>query len=242
MREIGQGDRWWRWLWITTLLALALLCMPAVIDFYSLRAARKEGDLPKALAAARSLSESFFGPLFSLWLDDVTKQIRREVVETNLLSIKRLVPDSEESAYAEMELGRLALNRGDAPQAAMHFERYLKSGLGRDEARARMDLSEAYKELKKYTESADLLEGILKRIAPPSASRPRGSDEAFSPSGWSLSPGERMEAAFRLGELYQFYLNRPQDAVPIYQRALEDTATPGRWRNDILTNMSLLSE
>ena len=174
------------------------------------------------MSAARSLSESFFGPLFSSWLDGVTKEIQAEVVESNLLSIKRLVPDSEESAYAEMELGRLALGMNNPGQAVMHFERYLKSGLGRDLSRARMDLSEAYRELKRFDDAAKLLQEVL--------SSPETGKEA------------RLEAAFRLGEVYQFYLNRSQDAVRIYSRAIEDTATPGRWRNDILTNLSLLKE
>lgn len=217
-----SADRGWRWLWAgAALLALALL-VPAAWDLYQLRSARKAGDLPKAMIAARALSESFFGPLFSSWLDGVTKEIQAEVVEGNLLSIKRLVPDSEESAYAEMELGRLALGMNNPRQAAMHFERYLKSGLGRDLPRARMDLSEAYRELKQYDESAKLLQQVL--------NSPDAGKEAH------------LEAAYRLGDLYQFYLNRAQDAVKIYQRAIEDTVTPGRWRNDILTNLSLLKE
>ena len=191
------------------------------MDVYRLKSAREEGDLPRALAAARSLSDGFFGPLLSTWLDEVTREIRAEIVEGNLLSIKRLVPDTEESAYAEMELGRLALSQGNAHQAAIHFERYLKSGLGRDVERARMDLGDAYRELKKYDEAAALFQQVR---------------------GGTPSREFRIEAAFRLGELYQFYLNRPKDALEIYRQALADTSAPGRWQNDILTNLSLLKE
>lgn len=222
----GQTDRGWRWLWIGTALAVLALLFPVGLDYYRLSNARKEGDLPRALSAARSLTEGFFGPLLAPWLDEVSKEIQSEVVEDNLMSIKRLVPDSEESAYAELELGRLALGQGDARQAALHFERYLKSGLGRDVPRAKMDLSEAYRELKRYDESAKLLQEVLKALTGPAN---RG-DEA------------RMEASFRLGELYQFYLNRSPEALDIYRRAVEDTAAPGRWRNDILTNLALLKE
>jgi len=215
-----RPDRWWRWLWIGSILALALLCLPSVLDLYRLRSARNDGDLPRALAAAKSLSDGFFGPLFSSWLDRVTREIQAEIVEGNLLSIQRLVPDTEESAFAELELGRLALSQGNAKEAAVHLERYLRSGVGRDANRARMDLSEACREMKKYDDSARLLQEVLNG-APPAE--------------------QRMEAAFRLGELFQFYLSRPADALSLYQRALLDTS-PGRWRNDILTNLSLLKE
>ena len=120
-----------------------------------------------------------------------------------------------------MELGRLALSRGDPAKAVLHLERYLKSGLGRDVARARMDLSDAYRELKNYPKSTEILEEVLKS---------------------NLSREERMEASFRMGELLQFYLNRPSEAVEIYRKALGDTTSAGRWRNDILTNLSLIQE
>lgn len=216
-----RADRWWTWLWVVCVLAVILLCAPSVYHIVRLRSARAEGDLPRALQAAESLSDGFFGPLFSSWLDENVRQMRAEVISENLMSIKRLVPDSEESAYAEMELGRLALTRGDPRQAVVHLERYLKSGLGRDVVRARMDLSDAYRELKKFDPAATLLQAILKG---------------------TMTSEERMEASFRLGELYQFYLNRVPDAVEVYRLALEDTTVQGRWRNDIMTNLSLLRD
>lgn len=220
-----RSDLWWRWLWIGAFMAFVLICAPPAVDFYRMRAARIEGDLPRALSAAQSLSHGFFGPLLSSWLDETTRDIREEIVAGNLMSIKRLVPDSEESAYAELELGRLALGQGAPRTAALHLERYLKSGLGRDVARARMDLSDAYREQKENIRAAELLQEVLKG---------RSSKE------------ERMEASFRLGELYQFYLSRPSDALQVYREALldEDTssAQAARWRNDILTNLSLLQE
>lgn len=215
------SDRWWLWFWILSIAGVSVLISPAVCDFYRLWSARNAGDLPRALAAGNSLAKGFFGPLMSSWLDDVILEIRDEVIQNNLMTIKRLVPDSEESSYAEMELGRLAMEKGDAPQAAVHLERYLKSGLGRDVNRARMLLSDAYRELKKYEEAALLLRVVLRD---------------------ALSPAERIEASFRLGELYQFHLGRAPDALEIYRQALSDTAAPGRWRNDILTNLSLLRE
>lgn len=221
MNSDSSADRWWKWLWIGSGLAVLLLVAPLGMDLYRLQDARKSGDLPRALSAARALSDGFFGPLLAPWLDGVKKEIQAEVIQGNLLSIKRLVPDSEESAYAELELGRLALSGGNASQAVLHLERYLKSGLGRDVNRARLELSDAYRELKRYDDSAKLLQEVL---------------------NGPVSNEIRMEASFRLGELYQFYLNRPQDALQVYQRALEDTVTTGRWRNDILTNLTLLKE
>lgn len=214
-------SRGWLWLWILSALAALALAVPTAMKLVEFHTARKAGDMPKALAAARSVSDGFFGPLLEPWIESEVKEVREEVIEGNLMSIKRLVPDSEESAYAEMELGRLALGQGNYTQAAIHLERYLKSGLGRDVARAKMDLSEAYKELKKFEDSADLLRQVIRNTP---------------------TRDERMEASFRLGELYQFFLNRPANALEIYRSAVEDTIASAKWRNDILTNLSLMKE
>ncbi|MBI4178029.1 tetratricopeptide repeat protein [bacterium] len=216
-----RADRGWRRFWALTLAAFALFLAPTVVDLYRLYSARRASDLPMALAASNDLSKGFFGPLLAPWLDDVSMKIRDEVIEENLLSIRRLVPDSQESAYAEMELGRLAVEKGDYTASVIHLERYLKSGLGRDIQRARMLLSDAYRETKRYDEAALLLRVVLKETP---------------------DPQERMESSFRLGELYQFHLGRVDDAVEIYKNALEDKTAQGRWRNDILTNLSLLKE
>lgn len=219
--DADRSNRRWRWFWIASALAFMAVVTPTFVDLYRLWSARRDADLPKALSAANDLAKGFFGPMMSSWLDDIALEIRDEVVQSNLLSIKRLVPDSQESAYAEMELGRLAIQKGDAAQAALHLERYLKSGLGRDANLARLHLSDAYRDLKKYEESALLLRVVLKQTP---------------------SPEERIEASFKLGELYQFHLDRTADAVKIYKEAMEDTAVPSRWRNDILTNLALLKE
>jgi len=116
-----NSDRVWRWIWIGSILAVFGLSAPLAVDLYSLREARRDGDLPKSMRLVQSLSEGFFGPILSPWLDSVSQEIRSEVVESNLLSIQRLVPDSEESAYAELELGRLALDQGNATEAAVHL-------------------------------------------------------------------------------------------------------------------------
>lgn len=219
--EAASADRRWRRLWLGAVLAVAVILAPTLVNLYALRSAREAGDLPRALRAARDLSDGFFGPLLNPWLEEVSRQIREEIVADNLQSIQRLVPDTEESAYAEMELGRLALSRGDARQAVLHLERYLKSGLGRDLDRARVDLSEAYREVKRHADAESMLKIVWK-----------DSTEAEI----------RAEAAFRLGELYQFHLNRPRDAMTVYRDALADTGVKGRWRNDILTNVSLMKE
>ena len=91
----APSDRWWKALWIMSIAALLWISAPTFRDIYVLHSARKEGDLPRALAAAHALSDGFFGPVLSPWLDELTNDIRKEVVEGNLLSIKRLVPDSE---------------------------------------------------------------------------------------------------------------------------------------------------
>jgi len=216
-----NSDRVWRWIWIGSILAVFGLSAPLAVDLYSLREARRDGDLPKSMRLVQSLSEGFFGPILSPWLDSVSQEIRSEVVESNLLSIQRLVPDSEESAYAELELGRLALDQGNATEAAVHLERYLKSGLGRDVHRAKMDLAESYREMKRHEDALKLLTEVIQA----------GSSSEI-----------RSEAAFHIGELLQFYLSRPKEAESVYRRALADTAVPPRWKNDILTNLSLLKE
>ncbi len=216
-----SSERGWRWLWIGTAVVIALIVSPTIYTLHDLKSARAAGDLPRALAAVRSLTDGFFGPLLSPWLDEVGRQIRQEVITENLESIQRLVPDTEESAYAEMELGRLALNQGNAEQAILHLERYLKSRLGRDIDRARLDISDAYREVKRYGDAEAMLKIVL-------GLRPNA--ELFA------------EASFRMGELYQFHLNRPQDALSVYRAALSDTSVKGRWRNDMLTNVALLKE